>query len=100
MSKTASGASPSAVRSNAATSDASDTGVPSMRMRFSSTRFAPLVKEEAVSKQDYDDAVTQLKSAEAQVNSARSTLDRAKLNLGYTRITAPVTGSVTLMPSK
>ena len=58
------------------------------------SRFAPLVKEEAVSKQDYDDAVTQLKSAEAQVNSARSTLDRAKLNLGYTRVVANESGRI------
>jgi membrane fusion protein (multidrug efflux system) len=58
------------------------------------SRFAPLVKEEAVSKQDYDDAVTQLKSAEAQVNSARSTLDRAKLNLGYTRVVATEAGRI------
>jgi membrane fusion protein (multidrug efflux system) len=62
--------------------------------RTKESRFAPLVKEEAVSKQDYDDAVTQLKSAEAQVNSARSTLDRAKLNLGYTRVIATESGRI------
>ena len=62
--------------------------------RTKESRFAPLVKEEAVSKQDYDDAVTQMKSAEAQVNSARSTLDRAKLNLGYTRVVATESGRI------
>jgi membrane fusion protein (multidrug efflux system) len=62
--------------------------------RTKESRFAPLVKEEAVSKQDYDDAVTQLKSAEAQVNSARSTLDRSKLNLGYTRVVATESGRI------
>ena len=62
--------------------------------RTKESRFAPLVKEEAVSKQDYDDAVTQMKSAEAQVNSARSTLDRAKLNLGYTRVVATEAGRI------
>jgi membrane fusion protein (multidrug efflux system) len=62
--------------------------------RTKESRFAPLVKEEAVSKQDYDDAVTQMKSAEAQVNSARATLDRAKLNLGYTRVLATEAGRI------
>jgi membrane fusion protein, multidrug efflux system len=62
--------------------------------RTKESRFAPLVKEEAVSKQDYDDAVTQMKSAEAQVNSARSTLDRAKLNVGYTRVVATEAGRI------
>jgi membrane fusion protein (multidrug efflux system) len=62
--------------------------------RTREARFAPLVKEEAVSKQDYDDAVTQLKSAEAQVNSARSTLDRAKLNVGYTKVVATESGRI------
>jgi membrane fusion protein, multidrug efflux system len=62
--------------------------------RTKESRFAPLVKEEAVSKQDYDDAVTQMKSAEAQVKSARATLDRAKLNLGYTRVLATEAGRI------
>jgi membrane fusion protein (multidrug efflux system) len=62
--------------------------------RTRESRFAPLVKEEAVSKQDYDDAVTQLKSAEAQVKSARSTLDRSKLNLGYTKVVATESGRI------
>jgi membrane fusion protein (multidrug efflux system) len=62
--------------------------------RTKESRYAPLVKEEAVSKQDYDDAVTQMKSAEAQVASARSALDRAKLNLGYTRVVATESGRI------
>ena len=62
--------------------------------RTKESRFAPLVKEEAVSKQDYDDALTQLKSAEAQVKSARSSLDRARLNLGYTRVVATESGRI------
>jgi membrane fusion protein (multidrug efflux system) len=62
--------------------------------RTKESRFAPLVKEEAVSKQDYDDAVTQMKSAEAQVNSARSALDRSKLNLGYTKVVATESGRI------
>ncbi len=57
-------------------------------------RYAPLAKEDAISKQDYDDAVTQLRQAESSVQSARAQLDRAKLNLGYTQIRAAETGRI------
>ncbi len=57
-------------------------------------RYAPLAKEDAISKQDYDDAVTQLRQAESAVQSARAQLDRAKLNLGYTRILATENGRI------
>jgi membrane fusion protein (multidrug efflux system) len=57
-------------------------------------RYAPLAKENAISKQDYDDAATQLKQAESSVQAARATLDRAKLNLGYTRIYATEAGRI------
>lgn len=57
-------------------------------------RYAPLAKEDAISKQDYDDAATQLRQGEASVQSARSQLDRAKLNLGYTRIHAAESGRI------
>jgi len=57
-------------------------------------RYAPLAKEDAISKQDYDDAATQLRQAESAVQSAKSQLDRAKLNLGYTRILAAETGRI------
>ncbi len=57
-------------------------------------RYAPLARENAISKQDYDDAATQLKQAESSVQAARATLDRAKLNLGYTRIYATEAGRI------
>jgi membrane fusion protein, multidrug efflux system len=62
--------------------------------RTREARFAPLVKEEAVSKQDYDDAFTSLKQAEAQVSAARSGLDRAQLNVGYTKVMATESGRI------
>lgn len=57
-------------------------------------RYAPLAREDAISKQDYDDAVTQLRQAESAVQSARAQLDRAKLNLGYTRVLAAESGRI------
>jgi membrane fusion protein, multidrug efflux system len=62
--------------------------------RTREARYAPLVKEDAISKQDYDDSVSQLKQAEAAVSSARATLDRAKLGLGYTKVYATEDGRI------
>lgn len=63
-------------------------------------RLAPLVKEEAISRQDYDDAQTAVKQAEAAVAAARATLDRTEIDLGYTRVTANESGRIgqTLVP--
>lgn len=56
------------------------------------TRYSPLVKQQAISSQEYDAAVAQARQAEADVASARAALDRAKLDLNYTLITAPISG--------
>lgn len=55
-------------------------------------RYAPLVKQQAISNQEYDAAVAQARQAEADVASARAALDRAKLDLNYTLVTAPISG--------
>jgi membrane fusion protein, multidrug efflux system len=57
-------------------------------------RLAPLVKENAISRQDYDDAVSAVKQNEALVTSAAASVDRAQTNLGYTRITATESGRI------
>lgn len=62
--------------------------------RVREARYAPLARENAISKQDYDDAATQLKQAGSAVLAAKATLDRAKLNLGYTRIIATEAGRI------
>jgi membrane fusion protein, multidrug efflux system len=63
-------------------------------------RLAPLVKEQAISQQDYDDAMTAVKQHEAAVASARATLDRAEIDLGYTKVYANESGRIgqTLVP--
>jgi membrane fusion protein (multidrug efflux system) len=50
-------------------------------------RYAALLKQNAIAKQDYDDAVAAYKQAAAETESAR-------INLGYTRITAPIGGRI------
>ena len=55
-------------------------------------RYQPLVKEQAISKQEYDAAIAQLRQSEADVASAQASVDRAKLDLDYTTVTAPIAG--------
>jgi membrane fusion protein (multidrug efflux system) len=55
-------------------------------------RIKPLAAANAVSKKDLDDATGQVNAAAAAVEMARAEVDTAQLNLGYTTISAPVTG--------
>ncbi|MDO9307929.1 MAG: efflux RND transporter periplasmic adaptor subunit [Deltaproteobacteria bacterium] len=62
--------------------------------RLKEERYRDLVKIKAVSQQDYDDAYAALKQAEADVASVRAALETARINLAYTRITAPISGRI------
>ena len=66
--------------------------VPSARAR--ADRFQKLVAIKAVGEQDYDDAVTALKSAEAGVASAKAAMENARINLEYTPIKSPISGRI------
>ena len=55
-------------------------------------RYAPLVKDKAISQEEYDDAVQANLEAEAAVMSAKAQVEQADLNLGFTRITSPIEG--------
>lgn len=57
-------------------------------------RYSGLIKQNAVSKQDYDDAVASLAQARAEVAAAQASVDTARINLDYTRITAPIGGRI------
>lgn len=57
-------------------------------------RYKPLVETSAISKQEYDDALTAQKQTAADVASAKATLDTARLNLGYATVTAPISGRI------
>ena len=62
--------------------------------RLKATRYADLVKIEAVSKQANDDAVAALKQAEADVASARAAVESARINLDFTSVTSPISGRI------
>src|SRR5690606_36971285 len=55
-------------------------------------RYEGLVEDQAISAQEYDAAVARLRTAEAGVAQARAELERAQLNLGFTTVTAPISG--------
>ncbi|WP_034640636.1 efflux RND transporter periplasmic adaptor subunit [Chitinilyticum aquatile] len=55
-------------------------------------RIIPLYKENAVSRKDFDDAMAAYDSALANSQSAQAKVKEAELNLGYTRVTAPISG--------
>lgn len=57
-------------------------------------RYTPLVAAQAVSKQEYDDAVTAQKQAAADLATARAMRQTAGLTLGYASVTAPIAGRV------
>lgn len=62
--------------------------------RIKAERHAGLVKIEAVSKQANDDAQAALKQAQAEVAVARAALDKAKIDLDYTRLKSPISGRI------
>jgi membrane fusion protein (multidrug efflux system) len=57
-------------------------------------RYQQLVGSNAVSKQVYDNAVAAQGQAAADVAAAKAALDTARINLGYTTVTAPIAGRI------
>ena len=57
-------------------------------------RSAKLLDIKAVSREEYDSRINATREAKADVAAARAAVDSAKLNLEFTRITAPISGRV------
>ncbi|MGL6313828.1 efflux RND transporter periplasmic adaptor subunit [Vibrio sp. WXL103] len=57
-------------------------------------RYERLVRENAVSRQDYDDAVASLQQAQSDVATAQASIDAAQINLDYTKVTSPISGRI------
>jgi membrane fusion protein, multidrug efflux system len=58
------------------------------------SRYKVLVAANAVSKQDYDNAVAAEGQAAADVAAGKAAVDTAQINLGYTDVTSPVSGQI------
>jgi membrane fusion protein (multidrug efflux system) len=58
------------------------------------TRYTPLAAKQAVSQQELDNARAAQDAATSQVEAAKAAVDKAALDLGYTKITAAIDGLV------
>ncbi|MFW5396820.1 MAG: membrane fusion protein (multidrug efflux system) [Candidatus Accumulibacter regalis] len=61
-------------------------------VRLKAQRYADLGKKGMISKQADDDTTAALKQAEADVASARAALEKARIDLAYTRVPSPIAG--------
>ena len=57
-------------------------------------RYAPLVKEKAVSRQTYDQALTEVKVASANILVAEAAIKQAEINVQYAKVLAPISGVI------
>lgn len=57
-------------------------------------RYKVLVAANAVSKQDYDNAVAAYRQAAADVAAGKAAVETARINLAYTDVTSPITGII------
>jgi len=64
--------------------------------RTRAQRYEPLAKMEAISKQDYTDALAQARQADAAVVQNNAALRAAQINMRFTRVPAPITGRISL----
>lgn len=62
--------------------------------RLKAKRFKELLPDKAVSRQNYDDAVSALKQVEAGIESGKARVESARINLGYTHVMAPISGRI------
>ncbi|MEO7336351.1 MAG: efflux RND transporter periplasmic adaptor subunit [Caldimonas sp.] len=57
-------------------------------------RYKPLLDANAISKQEYINAVAAQKQAEADVAAGRAAVQTGQINLGYATVTAPISGRI------
>src|SRR4029077_18456674 len=59
-------------------------------------RYGPLIKDKAISQEEYDDAVQANLEAKAAVVSAKAQVEQAQVNLDFTSITSPIDGMASI----
>jgi membrane fusion protein (multidrug efflux system) len=70
----------------------SEANLPAIRSR--TQRYKELLADKAVSQQEYDDASAALNQVEADIQYWKAALETARINLGYTKVTAPISGRI------
>jgi membrane fusion protein (multidrug efflux system) len=78
----------------AATADQAEAQARLEKARNDVMRYTPLVAKQAVSQQELDNARAAQDAATAQVEAGKAAVDKATLDLSYTRITSPIDGLV------
>src|SRR5215475_13622591 len=70
-----------------------------VRTQLDVERYTPLAKEQAASQQDLDNSIQNnlaakatVQTAKAQIQTDEAAVETAKINLGFTRLTAPIDG--------
>jgi membrane fusion protein (multidrug efflux system) len=66
--------------------------LPSLRLK--AERHRELLVDKAVSRQEYDDAAAAMEQARAEIEYWKAAVEGARINLGYTRVTAPISGRI------
>ncbi|WP_449244809.1 efflux RND transporter periplasmic adaptor subunit [Desulfobacca acetoxidans] len=66
--------------------------LPSIRLK--AQRCEELLTDRAVSRQDCDDAAAAMGQAQAEIEYWKTAVEGARINLGYTRVTAPISGRI------
>ena len=79
---------------NQATANLSAAQATAEAARIRAGRLQPLADMEAVSRQDYTDALATSRQATASVAQNRAALDTARINLRFTTVPAPITGRI------
>jgi membrane fusion protein (multidrug efflux system) len=79
---------------NSAKADFARTEAALKEARATVDRYRELVEISAVSKQVFDQALATLAQAEAELLARKAAVETAELNLGYTRVTAPISGRI------
>jgi membrane fusion protein, multidrug efflux system len=69
-----------------------EANLPSIRLRVE--RYRELLPDKAVSQQEFDDAAAAEKQVQAEIEFWKAMLETARINLGYARVTAPITGRI------
>ena len=65
-----------------------------LQAKLQDQRYGALIESNAISRQDYDNARAQSQQAVAEVAANQAAVQRAKLNLGYATVTAPISGRI------
>ncbi len=85
---------PGAYRTQLAAAEA-NAGVAQARLnqaRRELARLTPLAAENAISQKEFDDAKSTAETATASMKQVQAQVNEARLNLGYTKVVAPISG--------